>query len=647
MQPVEDDKLSEVNDETPKLPRIFRDRWYAKTGAALANEVWLIADSLVDNQKWRGLATKEMIELYDGRLLMGQMDYGACSLQDFGNGTDGELSWNVTKSACDSVVAEISGRQKPMAKFQTQGAGWKTKRKAKKLEKFCLGVMNQRQGPYLNSWELMEETFRDSTVVEFGIAKVFWDGEKVALERHYCWEFYVDPVDAKYGQPKSLFHVRTMERDLAIWTFAYDPELDLTDERRSEIALALMQAPEVAKESLGSFGQDRSAKSIRIVEAWRLKIGKTPGKHCFAIGECCLHEEVWERSTFPFIRMRWDRDMIGWGGRSLASNGRAIHLEINENTMKLQERFRICGAKRTFYVQGSVDEELLQSNEQETFIPVQPGMIFPAESIPHPINESELQWMGLNFEKYYEIQGVSQLKAASRKEPGIDSAIGLRTLNDMSSSRFSVKAKMYENSFVDLAYQIIATAKDAYEGGAEVIVRERDAIDFGDVDLPEDMLDISVSPASSLPNDPAGRMQHAQELFGAGIITTPVYKELLNWPDLEKEMDYQTSQRRYLEKVIDGMLDAQELDQPEKVMPDPLLPDKLGAMVQAAQAYFDALYNDAPEYNLQLLRDYMSALDQIIAITMMGQQQMGAAPGAPAGGPGGQPAQPSPGDQPA
>ena len=109
--------------------------------------------------------------------------------------------------------------------------------------------------------------------------------------------------------------------------------------------------------------------------------------------------------------------------------------------------------------------------------------------------------------------------------------------------------------------------------------------------------------------------QMAQELYSSGIIGVETFKELLGWPDLEKVMNQQTSQIRYLEKTIEKMLDSTEEDRFQA--PDPFLTDKPTALMQTAQAYFEALYNDAPEHNLQLLRDYMTALNQAIMAAMM------------------------------
>jgi hypothetical protein len=55
-------------------------------------------------------------------------------------------------------------------------------------------------------------------------------------------------------------------------------------------------------------------------------------------------------------------------------------------------------------------------------------------------------------------------------------------------------------------------------------------------------------------------------------------------------------------------------------------------MVQLAQAYFDALYNDAPEEHLDRVRRYMKDLDALIAVTTMGGTQGMLIPGAPGGG---------------
>lgn len=586
-----------------------RQRWWAKEGDDLARTLWELATSLETDQGYYRRRAVEMLSMYNGSKSPGDgttyNGLGSHTLQ----ARLQELDYNLSRAACDTVHAEIAGRQKPAPKFQTSDADWKTKRRAKKMEKYVRAILQQRQGRYLNAWELMENGFLDACIWGMGAIKVFAANGRINLERHFSHELFVDPMESVYGEPQNLFHVYLMERDKAIFTFALDPELDISDERRREIIDAIEKSEDVEPEQYGQ--NPRVARMIKVVEAWRLKHpgseGK-PGKHAFAINNKLLYEEDWDRSEFPFVFIRWEPDRIGWQAKGLIEQGETIHKEVNENAIKLQERFRLCGAKRTYIEAGSCDVEDLQANDAEVIVQLKKGAQMPNETVPKPIAEAEAMWLNSNVDRYFELTGVSQMRSAARKEPGVTAGVAIRTLNDMQTARFALKAKAYENAYVDLTNQIIYCAREAAEDGDEMVVRWNEEIQWADVELPEDTFDITIAPTSSLPNDPAGRMQMTQELYSAGIIQQETFKQLLGWPDLEKEMNHQTAQTRWLEKVIDRILDDAENYEP----PDAHIMDKGRALLQVSQAYFDALYDDAPEDSLAMLRDYMMELDQMI-----------------------------------
>lgn len=580
-------------------------RWYDSEGDDVGKIVYDLGTQLESDQEWRKNIHERMTRMYKG---------------DDVNRTDvastyaaPDLNYNVSRAASDTVQAEISGRQKPTGKFQTNGADWKTKRKAKKMEKYCNAVKQLPQGRYLNTWELFEDCFLDSAIGGMGVAKVFNRNGRINIERHLSHELFVDPNESKYGDPQNLFHVYTMEADKAIQAFARDPDLDISDERRDEVEQAIGMTEEAEEVKPGA--SPRIVKTIKIVEAWRLPVSKDkPGRHVFAIQSTTLHDEEWDRPSFPFVIQRWEAEREGWYAKGLIEQGMSIALEIDANASKLQERFKLCGAKRTYYEINSIAPEHLAANDAEVMIPVKPGAMIPKENPPKPISESEWAWLESQQRVYFELLGVSQMRASAKKDPGITAAVAIRQMNDMQSQRFALKAKGYENAYVSLDHQILWCAREAHDAGDKVIARFNEEIDWGSIDLPEDPFEITIAPTSSLPNDPAGRMQMTQELFSQGIIGPDTYKQLLGWPDLEKEMDMQTSFLNWLDQRIDTMLDAEGEEELAEAYepPDGMIMDKPRALLHTARAYFEALYDHAPEENLALLRNYIQDLDEQI-----------------------------------
>lgn len=573
-------------------------RWWKLDGDELAKYVYDLGCQLENSQQVNVDRAKASIELYSGRVFTGDslLPTGGELLSDETDLYD--LDYNLSRAGVNTVHAEIAGRQKPTAKFQTSGADWRTKRRAKRLEKYCSAQLYQRQGQYLNAWQLMESVFRDACITGFGACKVFSDDDRVYMERTHAWELFVDANEAKHGDPQNLFHVYDMDVDKAIEYFVDDPESD-------EGKVLVMSIESAGESKAGSDAESpRVVQTIKIVEAWHLPCGNSPGRHVFSTADTLLHDEEWDRYSFPFVFIRWEEEVVGWRGIGLVEQGESMHREITYNAKKLQERFRLCGHRRIYYHEGSIDEKLLESNETEVFVPVAVNAQFPQEKPPQPVSEAETMWLENNINFWFQMTGVSQMRASSRKEPGVTAGVAIRTLNDMQTARFALPAKAYENAYVQLVEQIICCSKEI---GAKVRTQHGEEIDWTEVELPEDQINITIAPTSSLPNDPAGRMQMIQELYSAGVIGMETFKSLLGWPDLEKEMNNQTAQSRYLEKIFDSILDGSPAPSPE-----PLIPDKNMALMQAVQVYLEAMYDDAPEEVLQELRGWIEELDVMI-----------------------------------
>lgn len=580
--------------------------WYeAEDDETMARELWSVSEKLDRDQETRRTRLKALVDLYESR---DPLEIG----HDPEDSSEG-LTYNLINSACDTVHAEIAGRQKPVPKFQTSGATWDIKRKAKRLERFCCDVIASPHGQYLTGWELMEDVFLDSPIQGVGAAKVtscIYDGVgDIKLERVDPGSLLVDPVEAQDGRPWCMYQRHVMDRNAAIWEFADDPELELSNEERARIRAVLLRAgADRFVDDVQVSGTNAKTNRIKIYEGWSLARSEDyPGVHAFVCDGELLFSEEWRRKSFPFAVIRWTRERRGFWGIGLADIGMSIHHEVNFNARKLQDRFRICGAKRVWIPRSAgIKIEELQSNEAESFIEYD-GQTPPTESAPKVVADAEVAWVDANISRFFEVTGVSQMRATARKEPGVTAGVAIRTMNDMQTARFSLRAKAYENSYVALSYLIIQEARELDAAGVKVRQRKGEEIKWKDVEVPDSLFEIGVAPASSLPNDPGGRMQITNELLSAGVITPETYKQLLGWPDLEKEMNHQTSQTRWLEKRIDKMLDGEEYEPP-----DEFIIDKPRALLQVAQAYFEALYDDAPEGALASLRIYMQELNIMV-----------------------------------
>jgi hypothetical protein len=541
------------------------------------------------------------------------------------------LNYNLHRSGCDTAQAEIAGRQRPKPSFMSRGADWRTRRRAKKLDLFVESALRQPQGNYADGWELASDVELDAQICGTGFIKVLAGEDGVVLERVLAHEVLLDPLEASAGDPRNWFHCWPISREAALEQFAGD---DLPKEERLTNALAIRGAEKY------DYGHDQHAASgvvdmVEVTEAWHLSRTDAPGRHVYCIGEHVVHSEDWEDPGAPFAVQRWARERCSWWGKGLVAEGEGIVAEVNEQAEKLQRRFRLCGNKRTYVTEDSVDIKAMQSNEDENLILVRQGAQHPTEAPINPVGSAEVNWLVDNFQRYYELTGVSFATATARKEQGITADVAMRTLNNMQAARLAPKGRGYENLFVQIGRLIVRRAREvASKNDFKLPYPGSDfhgEISWKDVDLEEDQFTIHVAPASSLPSDPAGRLQMAQELFSAGVITPQTFKRMLDMADIEDETKAESAERDYLEWLVDQYLDVEEDDNEDFrfTPPEGYIIDKQSALVFVAREYFQARRQGAPEYNLGLLRTYMNQLSKMIdrEQAAMMQAQQGAQPG--------------------
>lgn len=606
-------------------------------GDELAHEVWGIAEDLRKNNTAFRARCLEMLCRYEGRKLEGL--YAGAYTVNGAQAQDDRL-YRAGRMLVGALQAEIVGSGRPKPAFITSGADWKVRRRAKKLDRFTEATLCQEQDTYADAWELVADVLLDCLILPFGFIKSV-PYERMNFERGLPWELLVDPVEAHRGKPQNIWHSFLMDRDKVLDQFG-DTE---------ELRAAIESAPAATGADDGDISFDRigmarrAAESIRVVQWWRLPISKDkPGKTGYFIDGKALDVKPWTRNDFPITVLRFTRERLGFGGVSLMEEVSSLEDIVNDTGKFMNEKIRICSGRRVYYTENSIAEEHLESNEAETFIPCAPGSM-PNEVTPEALSQSEVQWFNLNWSKLFELPGVSQMMATSQIEPGVTSGIGMRTRAALASKRFSVPSKMYEGAFISLAKQAVRGTRDLAEENPEFSVkwpgrRFLNEIAWNDVNLEEDQYEVSIQPSSMLQREQAGILSTAQELLAAGQMSPIAFKSVISQTaDLESILNRDTAESEYLDKMIDRYLDAdeEEWEAGDYEEPDGHISDKIAALVQLTQAYFEARCDDAPDFNLDLLRRYIKTLDKQVQDAQAFAAQMQAQAAAPVAGAAGTP----------
>jgi len=613
-------------------------RWHKLDDSDLAREVQAISESLDKDYSGRDEKVRQFVSLYEGERLD---DLSPTAYASTGSGMAAPLSYNLYRSLCDTAQAEIAGRQKPKPSFMTSGGDYKTKRRARMLEKFVESQLEQPQGLHANGWELLEEAELDATISGASVVKVFDDSDSIRMELVPWGQVRVDLEEAAHGMPRNWFQSGPIDRDLALRMFCGsddEPEDESSDDtdaiyERAKRRNAINTAKSY-KERHGSF-DGRVAPPIRYVEAWHVPYDDDDkGRHVITINGAIMLDEEWDRAA-PFLVLRWAKERLGFWGVGLVHEARGIVTEVNDQAEKIQARHKLCGSKRTYYQRGSIDETLLESNEHEQFIAFAPNSAHPIEVAPNPVSASEVEWLESNFRRAYELTAVSQMNATARKEPGITAAVAILAAQDLQSKRFAIKARNYENSYVTLARLIVDCARAIANKQPDFKLpfpgsSFHGEITWKDVDLADDMYIISIQPSSALPSSFSGRLQVSQDLLDKGAISPQTFMRLIDMPDLKEEYEAQNSERERIEWEVARMLDADSAKGFEFHTPDGYILDPLAAMQVVVREYNRALRDSAPDQNLELLRGYIRSLEELIKRAMPPQPDpMGSGPVSP------------------
>lgn len=609
---------STFNNPTSGTQNVNYKRWWAVSKSERAAATTGAVKFISEYDSKRQTQYQMSIRLYGNINLMGINGLSYSKVQSAQGSQKERVTYNLCQSVVDTITSKIA-KNKPKPMFLTSGGDYKMQRKAKKLEKFVEGIFYEN-----SAYKLGQNVFRDGAIAGDGFIHVFAKNGRVKYERVMASELYTDWVDAFYDEPRQLHRVKNIDRDVLLESFP-------------EKASLLKSANSASAELMGVV--QNISDMVTVFESWHLPSGPkaNDGLHTINIAEGNLFEEKWNKPYFPFARSSWCKRVWGYWAQGLCEQVQSIQLEINKILWVIQRSFHLAGSFKILMENGSKIVKEHINNDIGAIISytgVPPQYVVP-NIVPMELYTHFQTLKNSGFEQ----AGISQLSANSQKPAGLNSGKALREYNDIETDRFMTVGQGYEALYLELARLSVDVAKDIYEadGKFEVKIPGKkfiDTIDWSEVDLEDDEYILKMYPVSSLPSDPAGRLQTVQEYMQAGLYSQRVGKKLLDFPDLEQVDDLASAQEDYINEILEKIVEDGIMTPPEPF-------DDLGlARELALQYYAQGKCNGLDEEKLELLRNFMDQLDvleQKTAQAMQPPQGQGPSPG------GGQPlANPTP-----
>lgn len=507
------------------------------------------------------------------------------------------LTFNLTRSIIDTVCAKIS-KNKPRPQILTSGGDAGLQKKAKKLTKFLDGLFTE-----MDAWEKGQLVFRDACIFDGGALKIYRDpdAEKIRCERVHVGEILVDSFEAYYGQPRQMFHVRSVNRDVLSAQFP--------KQRR-----AIQDAPTSTIERRAGVFPNQSL--VDVVESWHLPSaeGADDGRHTLCIDGATLVNEPYTHDDFPFVFFRWSDPLSGFWSAGLVDEVDNLQAALNKHSDAILTSHERGGHSILCVPQGAkisksdISNQILSVLEYDSvagqpIIPVQIPTMAPAI---YQFTETLKQW---GFEQ----TGASQTAARGAKPAGVESGTAIREVNDIETERFVLAGQRYESFYMRLAQWCIRLARDLYEDGVDLSVKSRqkrflDTINWSDVDMDDDVYSMAMFPTSSLPTQPAGRLQTVIDMATNGLIQPDTAKKLLDFPDLEDATSLDMASSDLVRDIIDSMLDGGHY-----IPPEPFI--NLAEAQKIAQlSLLRAKMQKVSEANLEKVRTFLSDVGDLMQL---------------------------------
>ena len=473
------------------------------------------------NFRWYNATKTASLESIKNPMVLGYID-------GLEQGEEGDTTpnpqLNIIASCIDTLHAKIA-ESKVRPFFTTINGTFKDIQTVKQTQHF-FDIMFDEQG--IN--KTVSDAFRDACIFDTGV--IYIDEETATVRRALPFQVYVSPSEVNY---KNITKCYYEQKDFPITCL---PEKVLTKFKNKNLDFV-------------DFG------------IYYDTFNKT--KAYTANGSFVLAEE-WGKEAIPFIFLHYKNPILSNVSISVVDMLINIQQEINILMAKIKDASQINPAN-TFFVPDGSSIKAQQLNNRVgnviTYKPQASGGVPVITSTPAFIDGQYMSLLDSLIQKAYDIVGVSQLSATSRKPTGLNSGIAIATAEDIEADRFETQLNQVIRAYVDIA----KTCIKIFDKDSEVLPssKYRCSIKWSDVLREADNMNIQFSGADNLSKDPSTKLQQLQQLATAGVIPAARISQLMQIPDLEMGYSLANNAIEAVMEVIKNCVENDDFDIPAYV----------------------------------------------------------------------------------
>lgn len=269
----------------------------------------------------------------------------------------------------------------------------------------------------------------------------------------------------------------------------------------------------------------------------------------------------------PLVYLHYNPTMTGNKTTSLVEELDGIQTQIDIINAKISTAMQLNPANTTYVMEGSnlksSDVNNRVGNVYQLRMPAGMSQLPVHNVTPPPIDPAWLNLLDYYVNKAYDIVGVSQLSAMSKKPSGLESGVALQTMEDIESDRFECQVQNYINSYVDLAKILI----DVLPEDEQILPDSYNTIGltWKDVKKQNTLFKIQYSAATALSKDPSEKLKQIMQMTQVGLIPASKAGEYMDLPDLQDAYKFAASVNSGVQKVITNAIEEDTYEIPEYV----------------------------------------------------------------------------------
>ena len=381
--------------------------------------------------------------------------------------------------------------------------------------------------------------FRDACIFDHGV--IYVDGETKSITKALPWQVFVRPAELTYNNITRAYYC---QNDY--------PVSMLPEKYRNKV---LKANPDQEYVTYGIYYDTvDQCKAVYISELDFVEI------------------EKYEGNRVPFIFLWYNNPIHGGSSVSVVDMLYGIQKEVNTLMSKVKDASQLSPALTFFLPDDATIKSTQLNNRVGNVITYKATSDMSGSPVtvatPNFIDSQYIELINNLKETAYEMVGISQLSAQSKKPTGLDSGVALQTMENVESERFEEQLNQVIRCYVEIAKTCLRVfPKDETilpDTPNRLDVRWRDIVDE------EKKMQIQFSAADSLSKDPSTKLQQLQQLAQVGVIPRERIAQFMELPDLEGGYSLSNNAINAVLSVIRDCIESDNYDVPDYI-PIPML----------------------------------------------------------------------------